>query len=104
MNIKERFLNWFGVMDVYRPKLPTEIYNWFEPFLEKEWNNSNMPRNDTKIIRWHKIHKCPIVVFYRPGISKASQCDWIDGTMSNSWPEEAFIENLWQPLPKPPQQ
>lgn len=32
-NIKAQFYKWFGVMDVNRPKLPAEIFEWFKPFL-----------------------------------------------------------------------
>ena len=56
------------------------------------------PRDGTRIQAWHKIHKCPVTVRWLTSYSTV--CPWIEGTMTTSWPEDAFIG--WMPLPPPP--
>lgn len=56
-----------------------------------KWNQSLPPKNKY-IIRWHKLWGCPVTVKFN---DKYAPCCWINKTRDNSWPEDAFIPNLW---------
>lgn len=67
-----------------------------------EWIKTSerpLPRDKTRIMRWHVIYKCIVTVFYNPSFN--NECPWITGTLSQSWPEKAFTPH-WMPLLKPP--
>lgn len=41
------------------------------------------------VMRWHKIWKCLVSVKHRLGYVE-NGLEWIDGTLSHTWPEAAF--------------
>lgn len=46
------------------------------------------PKDGTRILAWHDIHKCPVTIQWRPNYNK--DCPWIEGTYTTCWPERAF--------------
>jgi len=46
-----------------------------------------VPRN-RKIVAWHVIWNCPVTIEYRPDFRPITP--WLDGTKTNTWPENAF--------------
>lgn len=68
---------------------------------ESEWISVEIPKDGTTIIRWHNVWKIPMVVKYNINECRFA-LEWITGDLSNSYPEQSFEPNLWQPLPKPP--
>ncbi len=52
------------------------------------------------VLRWHHIWKCYVSVKHRLAYTD-NGCEWIDGTLSNTWPESAFTP--FYLLPSPPQ-
>lgn len=67
-----------------------------------------IPKDGTVIQRWHRLWKCPVSVKFvkwaeRRRIGVRMDCEWITGTLDNTWPEEAF-EPYWMPLPPAPGQ
>jgi hypothetical protein len=57
------------------------------------------PKDNPVVERWHKIYKCTVSVKHRRAYS--DQCEWITGTLDNTWPEEAFAP-FFKSLPTPP--
>jgi len=51
------------------------------------------PKDKAKIIRWHKIYKCSVSVYYCKFNAPKShpECVWTDSIYSNTWPEDAFL-------------
>jgi hypothetical protein len=66
----------------------------------EDWRYSDMPKDGTVIMRWHKLYKCPIAVYYKERTEL--HLEWVERTMSNSWPEESFAPEAWMPIPAEP--
>ena len=64
-----------------------------------EWNYTDMPKDGTRILRWHNVWRCPIAVFYKEG---EGHLEWIEASLSNSWPEGSFAPDAWVLYPEAP--
>ena len=66
-----------------------------------EWQPiETAPTDETNIIRWHRIWKCPVTVQRNNG-RLPGYPEWITGTKDQTWPEDAFLP-VWMPLPPAP--
>lgn len=67
------------------------------------WQSLTDEQKDGRLIqRWHRAWACPVTVRYKPyKYENGADMDWIEGTLTHRWPEEAFTPH-WQPLPDPP--
>jgi hypothetical protein len=48
------------------------------------------PKDKTRVLRWHKVFKCIITVFYLE--NKENNCNWCEATLCTCWPEDAFTD------------
>ena len=69
---------------------------------EKNWIKADVPKDGSRIIRWHKILNIPLFVFYKEGMSSHKSCVWVTIDCSNSYPEESFLPNIYAFLIKKP--
>ncbi len=68
-----------------------------------EWLPISEYHDDNPLVmRWHKIWKCPVCVSYNPGRHN-ELLNWIEGTKTHAWPEEAFLP-FYALIPQPPEQ
>lgn len=76
---------------------------WAADKLQQHWKPISQYPMDKKplVMRFHKLWKVPVSVFYYPDGGALPSCKWIDGTRSNSWPEEAFEPSFCTDLPSP---
>ncbi len=67
-----------------------------------KWNSSEPPKDGRKIIRWHKVWKCSVSVYYAPQNEQDdNKCFWTTSTKSQTWPEEAFLPEWREELEAP---
>lgn len=61
--------------------------------------------NGGKVERWHTIHNCIVTVRLLSEEEQKSlnstKTPWVDGTYSNTWPEESFLP-FFRDVSKPP--
>lgn len=61
-----------------------------------EWRPiSEAPKDETTIVRWHRIWKCPVAV-QRNNERYPGYPEWITATRDQTWPEDAFLP-FWMP-------
>jgi hypothetical protein len=61
------------------------------------WNKTEPPKDGTRILRWHKIYKCTVSVYYNENNAvqddgSSNGCVWTTSTLNCTWPEGAFLE------------
>jgi hypothetical protein len=86
-------------------ELFTETLKYIEHIeseLNEKWIKAEVPKDGTKVIRWAKVWKIPLCVFYQKNRSDDESCVWITGDLSHSYPEESFLPNIYMPLLKKP--
>ena len=71
---------------------------------QDKWVSAEPPKDGSKIIRWHKLQKSPLIVFYKKGFSPHKGCDWVTIDCSNSYPEESFEVNIFKLAPSHPKE
>ena len=81
-----------------------EIYNLEHKLQLKEvekwdWKYKDLPKNGTKIIRWHQIWKCPVAVFY---CKTDPVFPWTQSAGGTVWSEESFTPDAWYEYPEAP--
>ena len=60
------------------------------------------PRDGTPILGWHRVHLCPIAIWFNPKgfCFKGQRLFWMEKTYTHAWPDDAFSH--WSPLPAAP--
>ena len=90
-------------LEIALKELKNEYRNEYRNIIfEEHWIKAEVPKDGTKVIRWNEVWKIPQCVFYKEGMSAEKSCVWITGDMSNSYPEESFLPNIYMPLIKKP--
>ena len=70
------------------------------PTTTDDWISIDQYPEDSPVVqRWHKIYKCIVSVQHRRAYAE-NQCEWLNATLDNTWPELAF-EPFFKPLPQP---
>jgi hypothetical protein len=55
------------------------------------------PKDGSTFLALHSAWKVPVAIKWHPGASGMEGCDWITGTMDQTWPSIAF--SGWMPMP-----
>lgn len=70
-----------------------EIYK-----ISHNWIISDVPKDGSIVMRWHRVQNVPCFVFYSEVFGK-DECNWIESTKTNRWPEESFVPGIWNLSP-----
>lgn len=70
------------------------------------WLSTEPAKDGRRILRFHRIYKCIVTVFYQPknAIGEDGEnngCVWTTGTLSQTWPEGAFCPEWAEELQPP---